>query len=143
MKFSSRKSLIVSFCASATLTLLVSCSTPTGSKITLRPVHNTVQFSGDYVEVSKCDTPPMPKSQSVPRYPVELRRAGYSGEAIVWFIVETDGRVNEIQVQDASSVEFGEAARASIAQWKFAPGRKSGQSVRTLCQITMPFTLMP
>lgn len=121
---------------------LSSCANSAGSRVVPRPVHNALHFSGDYVEVSKCDVPPHAIRQAVPHYPAELRRAGYSGEVRLWFIVETDGRVSEIQIEDASSVEFGEAARASISQWKFSPGIKSGQAVRTLCQLIMPFTLM-
>jgi len=125
--------------ASAVVLLAVSsCATP---GIALRSVHNEVHFSGPYLEVAKCDTPPRATRQVAPQYPVELRRAGYSGEAVVWFIVETDGRVSDIQVQDASSVEFGEAARAAISQWRFVPGKKGGEPVRVLGQINMPFTL--
>lgn len=112
------------------------------AELPLQPVHNEVHFTGDYVEVQKCDARPRPIHQAPPRYPVELRRANVSrGVATVHFIVEQDGSTSEVQVESATNLPFGNAAKEAVQSWRFAPGLIDGLPVRVACKMDLHFRL--
>jgi TonB family protein len=80
-------------------------------------------------------------SQARPQYPVELRNAGIGGTAVVDFIVDVNGRVQNARVVDVSNVEFGPAALAAIVQWQFTPGLIHGHPVEVHMQIPVVFSI--
>ena len=115
------------------------CSSTVPTTIKLRPVANSYGFSGDYIDVASADRPPILQKPTMPRYPTLLRRNGVSGAAEIAYIVETDGTTSQVQVVAANDVEFGEAARAAVAQWRFRPGLKDGRPVRVVVKQVISF----
>ena len=80
--------------------------------------------------------------QARPAYPFEMRRAGITGEAVIEFVVDVDGRVINAYALRATDVSFAEAALAAVRQWTFEPGRNSaGAAVQTRLQVPIIFTL--
>jgi len=57
--------------------------------------------------------------QQMPGYPSALAGQKVEGTASVRFFVDHDGRVRLAQVVDATVPEFGEAALAAVAQWRY------------------------
>jgi protein TonB len=57
----------------------------------------------------------------------------------VLFTVDTDGRVENPVVQSSSDPAFEAPALAAIKQWKFEPGKRSGQPVRFRMRQPMSF----
>lgn len=119
------------------LVALCSCAAPV-----LVPVHNEVRFTGDYVDVRQCDAPPRAIEQFPPSFPVSLRHVGnLSGQAIVRFIIETDGRTSEVQVEEATSAEFAAAASEAVRRWRFAGPLMQGRPVRAACKMPIHFRI--
>ncbi len=120
------------------LLALCSCAAPV-----LVPVHNEVRFTGDYVEVGQCDAPPRAVEQFPPSFPVSLRHTNHTtGEAVVRFIIESDGRTSEVQVEHATGGEFATAAREAVRKWRFSPPLRQGRPVRAACKMPIHFQIV-
>lgn len=85
------------------------------------------------------DQRPQPVSQSPPAYPSELRKARIEGFATVDFVVEEDGRVAEARIDKSSHPEFEKSALDAIRKWRFRPGVREGQPVRSYNRQTFRF----
>ena len=62
------------------------------------------------------------------------------GEAVIDFIVDTEGNVVEATVAKSTDPAFTDAALAAVRSWKFTPGKKAGQPVNTRMRLPMTFT---
>ena len=98
-------------------------------------------FTGDYIDVGEADRPPQMRTPTAPRYPVWLRRQGVNGVAEIAYLVEKDGSTSQVQVVAANDVDFGEAARAAVTQWRFRPGLRDGAPVRVAVKQVVHFNL--
>ena len=74
-----------------------------------------------------------------PAYPNELRRAKVEGSVTVAFVVDESGRVEDPRVEKSSHPEFEKSALEAIRKWKFKPGKKEGQAVRSYLVQTFRF----
>ncbi|MFC1544371.1 energy transducer TonB, partial [Gemmatimonadota bacterium] len=75
-------------------------------------------------------------------YPAEHRQAGVEGRVVLQIVVDETGRVTEAEViLSTPTAAFGEAAVASILQWRFTPARVGGKPVKVRMGQTMDFTL--
>jgi periplasmic protein TonB len=92
-------------------------------------------------DISLLDQPPVARFQTPPQYPFELRRQKVTGEAVVDFIVDTEGNVRNAYAIRSTHPEFGDAAVQAVVKWKFKPGRKGGRDVNTHMQVPLVFTL--
>ncbi len=95
-------------------------------------------LSEPVLTLAEVDVRPTPVKRVNPVYPIELRRAGESGEATVRFVVQTDGRVTNTEVLKATHPAFGEAAVEAFQNWTFSPAKKGGTPVNV--RVTMPLT---
>lgn len=98
-------------------------------------------LSGETFDISKLDQTPVARFQARPQYPFELRRRGVSGEAVVDFIVDLNGDVQNAFAIRATHAAFGQAAVECVQKWKFKPGRKGGRDVNTHMQVPIVFTI--
>jgi periplasmic protein TonB len=66
-------------------------------------------------------------------YPANLRRMGVGGSVQVQFVIDPNGKVEpeSIEVLQASTPAFGDAAREAARKIEFHPGKSKGQTVRT------------
>ena len=71
-------------------------------------------------------------------YPDVLNRGGIEGEAVVSFVIGTDGRAQPgtIHLVRASHPELGEATLASVPRMRYRPARLDGRSVPV--RVTLP-----
>lgn len=76
------------------------------------------------------DNLPRARAQSPPVYPHEARQSGLTGEVLVEFTVDQDGRVMNPRIVRSSHASFEAATLAAVAKWRFEPGRKNGRAVR-------------
>ena len=98
-------------------------------------------FSGPVFDITQLDRAPRPTFQAKPRYPFDLRRAGVSGEAIVDFIVDSQGNVRNAYAMRATHPAFAAEAVATVSQWRFQPGMKNGRTVNTHMQVPIVFSI--
>ncbi|MFI8226466.1 energy transducer TonB [Pseudomonas sp. NPDC085632] len=68
----------------------------------------------------------IPENNPKPIYPLELQRAGVTGEVKVSFIASADGSVSEVSIRESTHPELADAVRNAIAQWRFKPWTVEG-----------------
>ncbi len=90
-------------------------------------------------DVADLEKRPEAISQVAPTYPQELRKAKIEGMVTILFVLDEKGRVEEPRVENASRPEFEKPALEAIRKWRFSPGLKDGQPVRTYIRIPMRF----
>ena len=73
------------------------------------------------------DQPPHPLYIGAPVYPYDLLIEGVKGKARIAFAVDPLGRTQDIRVDSATKPEFGSAAAAMVAAWRFDPAMKAGK----------------
>lgn len=88
-------------------------------------------------DISDLDQTPVPISQPSPRYPNQLKKDKITGSAVVVFVLNEQGRVEDPKLEFASHPDFGKSAMAAIKRWRFKAGQKGGKSVRS--NIRQPF----
>ncbi len=68
-----------------------------------------------------------------PEFPEEARLKGIEGWVLVRFDIAEDGRVENVEVVDASPRNmFERDARKAVKKWKYAPRMSNGQPVRVV-----------
>lgn len=107
----------------------------------VKPGTKLGQGMKDLFDVANLDQPPVLRVPVQPNYPFEMRRAGISGEVLVEYIVDSNGRVNAAQVIRSSQREFEQPAMQAVLKWQFRPGRKGGRAVNTRVQQIITFNL--
>lgn len=64
------------------------------------------------------------------RKPKPLRPAGsLAGEVVVYFTINTAGRVENISIENSPSAVMTAAVLAVLPQWRFAPAQESGKAI--------------
>lgn len=92
------------------------------------PVEEIEQNTFDVGDLEKR---PEPVSQTPPTYPAELKKARVEGVVTVVFLLNEHGRVEDARVENSSRPEFERPALEAVRKWRFRPGMKDGQAVRT------------
>ena len=86
-------------------------------------------------------TPPTALYQPLPEYPLELRKAGVTGRAVVEFVVSEAGEVVEAHAVTATHPLFAAAAVDAILRSKFTAPLKNGSPINARMQIPVDFNL--
>lgn len=89
--------------------------------------------------VADLEKRPEPVTQVAPAYPQDLRKAKVEGVVTLVFVLDEKGRVEEPRVENATRPEFEKPALEAIRKWRFSPGMKDGQAVRTYIRLPMRF----
>ena len=103
--------------------------------------------SGEAVATFRADQVEKPVSfisgSASPRYPEVLRVAGIEGRVIARFVVDEEGRVEEVGVMFSRSDNrlFDEAVRAALGRMRFMPAEIGGKKVRQLVEMPFVFAL--
>ncbi|MBC7369796.1 MAG: TonB family protein [Undibacterium sp.] len=97
--------------------------------------------AADIVPLESLDQKPVITFQKRPNYPFTMRRNGIAGSAVVDFIVDAQGNVQGATPVESTHEDFGPAAAAAVAQWKYRPGLKNGRAVATRMRSPLVFTL--
>ena len=93
------------------------------------------------VHESSSDVMPKVLKAKKPEYPYSLRRSGHSGEVLVEFIVDAEGKVREAAVLSSNHPAFEQPALDAIHEWKFKPGMKDGKPVNVKMRIPIVFNI--
>lgn len=79
--------------------------------------------------VTDLDDRPKALKQDVPVYPRAMKDDGLTGQAEIEFVVTAEGNVVCPRILSASQEDFGWAAAAAVAQWRFQAPTKNGEKV--------------
>ena len=107
------------------------------------------QFSGaeegggllDAFSVMDLERKPELVASVSPQYPSELRKAKIEGSVTIVFVLDETGRVEDPRVENSSRPEFEKPALDAVKKWKFKPGMKDGNAVRTYMRLPIRFTI--
>ena len=93
----------------------------------------------DAFSMSDLENRPELIASVTPVYPADMRKAKIEGTVTLIFILNTEGRVEDPRVERSSRPEFERSALDALRKWKFKPGMKDGQPVRTYMKLPMRF----
>jgi protein TonB len=74
-------------------------------------------------------------------YPRALQKARIEGQVTLVFILNEDGRVEDPRIENSTRPEFEAPALEAIRKWRFKPGYKGGQPVRSFIRLPLKFQL--
>jgi protein TonB len=95
----------------------------------------------DTFDVTELEKRPEAVSQVAPAYPRALHKAKIEGQVTLVFVLNEEGRVEDPRVENSTRPEFEVPALEAIRKWRFKPGMKEGQPVRTFIRIPMKFQI--
>ena len=85
---------------------------------------------------------PLYKENPTPRYPDTARLRGYEGTVILEVLVDPSGRVGNLNIYKSSGYFIlDRAAKASVKNWQFKPGRKGNTPIAMWVRIPIRFQL--
>ncbi|MFT3869219.1 MAG: energy transducer TonB [Nibricoccus sp.] len=91
--------------------------------------------------VEALDAKPEAIRQPPSAYPWVLRADAMSGEAVIEFIVDRNGRTLFPRIVSASHEDFGWAAATAVLRWRYKPPTKGGAKVDTRITETVVFDI--
>ena len=90
---------------------------------------------------SDLDKKPQLLSSTQPAYPFELEQTKVAGLVVVHFVVDSHGKVRDLEVVSAPHPLLGTAATRAVSHWQFRAGMKNGRYVSTDMQLPIRFQL--
>ena len=63
------------------------------------------------------------------------------GSVTLVFVLDEDGRVEDPRVENSTRPEFEKPALEAVRKWRFQPGMKDGQPVRTYIRVPIRFSV--
>ncbi len=76
-----------------------------------------------------------------PNYPEDLRQAGVEGQVDVHFTVDRYGMPKDPEIGYQTHKEFGEAVKAVVPRWRFAPARQGGLPIEQKVRMPVVFVV--
>lgn len=101
----------------------------------------TKQESMAAFDVTELDKAPEVIAAISPLYPSDMRKARVEGRVTILFVLTEDGRVEDPRVENASRPEFEKPALEAVRKWKFRPGSRAGEAVRTYMKLPIAFRI--
>jgi protein TonB len=89
--------------------------------------------------LSDLDQKPRVVYQPTPIYPPELARKGLQGTVYVLFVVDQNGRPQNLKVQKSTHPSFNNPALKAVKSWKFEPGKRKGKAVQFRMRVPITF----
>ncbi|EFI35431.1 TonB family protein [Desulfonatronospira thiodismutans ASO3-1] len=85
---------------------------------------------------------PLYRENTPPEYPRRARQRNQQGKVILEVLVNSRGRVEEMEVAESSGYSIlDRAAKDAVRDWVFEPGRRGEQSVDTRVRVPVRFEL--
>jgi protein TonB len=74
-----------------------------------------------------------------PAYPAEMMRTRLEGTVMLYAVIRTDGRVENVRVLRGVEARLDANAVAALSRWRFQPARKNGVAVAAEAVVQIPF----
>ncbi len=101
------------------------------------PVYAGVSLAGTVQEAY-----PRYRLNEPPPYPRLARKRGQQGTVILGVLVNREGRVDDLQVEESSGYGLlDRAALKAVRKWRFEPGRRGDVKVTMRVRVPVTFTL--
>ncbi len=82
-------------------------------------------------DISDLDQRPRATSRIQPRYPPGLMKQRVEGAVVIVFVLDENGRVQDPRVESSTHPDFEQPALAALRRWRFQPGTREGEPVRS------------
>lgn len=92
-------------------------------------------------DIADLDQRPQPIARVAPRHPPALLKAKIEGNVVLLFILDENGRIQDPRIESSSRPEFEQPALKAVARWRFKPGTRDGQPVKTYIRQQIHFRL--
>jgi TonB family protein len=79
--------------------------------------------------------------QEIPVYPTLARRLGKEGKVLLKLLIDTNGKLQKIEVVEPAGFGFTEAAVEAVKKSTYAPGYRNGEKVSTRALLPVRFQL--
>ena len=74
---------------------------------------------------------PEPITRVEPKYPIQAARDGREGWAILSFVINEDGKVEDVIVKESSgSKDITKASIKSVKKWRYKPAMENGKAIQ-------------
>lgn len=90
-------------------------------------------------DLGDVDSPPRPRTNIDFRYPSAAKRRGLGGIVKVEYIVDREGRVEQISIIESPGEPLSEATRDSLENARFEPATKGGRPVKVRMRAAIPY----
>ena len=108
----------------------------------MAPVALDTAATGGLFAAGDLDAPLTVVPRIPPVYPIHAKHRGIEGWVQVHFVVQEDGRVTNITIQESQPVGvFDASVMRCVAAWRFKPGTVAGMPVRAWAETTIRFQL--
>ncbi|HEY1763727.1 MAG TPA: TonB family protein [Opitutaceae bacterium] len=97
--------------------------------------------SGPGIGVAQLDNAPRARVRQPPVYPHQAKAESLTGDVVVDFVVDYNGRVLNAHVVSSTNPIFEEATLRAVSQWRFDPGLRDGRVVRFRMRVPIEFRL--
>jgi protein TonB len=79
--------------------------------------------------------------REMPAYPFLARRFGKEGTVVLRLLIDKNGKLQDIEVIEPSGFGFTEAAVEAVKKSRFAPARRSGETIASRALLSIHFNL--
>ncbi len=93
-------------------------------------------------ELRQLDQAPRVVLHPTPEYPQSLQSSRMSGLVRLTFVVNTEGKVEDVEVVYSTHPFLAYSARAAVQQWRFRPGMIEEKAVPSRVNIVIPFNAL-
>jgi protein TonB len=92
-------------------------------------------------DVADLDNAPVVMASVSPRYPADMAKSKVEGHVVILFLLDETGQVVDPRVEDSSRKEFEQPAVDAVRKWRFKPGMRDGEPVRTFMRLPIRFQM--
>ncbi len=92
-------------------------------------------------DMSELEKQPVLLASVPPRYPRDMSSGGIEGLVVIVFLLNEQGQVEDPRVDSASRPEFEQPALEAVKKWRFKPGMREGEPVKTFMRLPMRFRM--
>lgn len=90
-------------------------------------------------ELGDVDSPPQPRTRIEFSYPAAAKRKGITGVVKIEYVVNREGRTENIQIIESPDRTLSDATADVIRRARFEPATKGGQSVKVRMRASIPY----
>lgn len=90
-------------------------------------------------ELGDVDSPPQPRTKIEFSYPSAAKRRGITGVVKVEYVVDENGRVEQINIVDSPDRSLSNATIEVLERARFQPAEKSGRAVKVRMRAAVPY----
>ncbi len=86
-------------------------------------------------------TAPVRWQSPMAEYPEAERKSGIEGTVVAMVVIDNEGAVSDIEIQETPGEAFSDATREALSRWVFRPATRNGEPVAVYYTLTINYRL--